>query len=151
MNRSVTHTLAICALIGAAVGQITGAQAQNAAAPAIDPAAPQAMDAAPAVANKAKPKPHRVMARNGVGKPAFVSVNVVNMRAVALIELNAAAAGGGPSAVILDGLAPGKKAIAKVAHGKDCLFDLHGAYEDGSTTDVPGIDLCKEKKLTLVE
>ena len=91
------------------------------------------------------------MAKPLARKPAIALVTIDNRRAVALTELDAAAAGGAESAKILDGLAPGKKAVAKVAHGKDCVFDLHGAYEDGSTTDVPGIDLCKEKKLTLVE
>ena len=151
MYRPVMHTFAVCALIGATIIPPSAVRAQNAPAPAIDTAAPTAADAEPAVANKAKPRPHRVVARKAAGKPASVSVNVENKRAVALVELNATAAGGGPSAIILDGLAPGKKAVAKVAHGKDCVFDLHGAYEDGSTTDVPAIDLCKEKKLSLVE
>jgi len=38
-----------------------------------------------------------------------------------------------------------------VPHGKSCVFDLHGAYADGSSTDLASIDLCKDKNVNLVE
>jgi len=151
MNHSVRNAIALCALLGVAIGATSAASAQNAPAPTPDSTAPPAADAAPAAPAKAMAKPHRKIARPMAKKPAIVLVTVSNMRAVALTGLDAAPTGGAESARILGALAPGKKAVAKVAHGKDCTFDLHGAYEDGSTTDVPGVDLCKEKKLNLVE
>jgi hypothetical protein len=96
--------------------------------------------AAPAAAAK----PHRKVA------PTIV-VLVTNSRAVALTELDAAAAGGAPAKQIVANLAPGKKTSVKVPHGKSCVFDLHGAYADGSSTDLASIDLCKDKNVNLVE
>jgi hypothetical protein len=34
-----------------------------------------------------------------------------------------------------------------VAAEKSCLFTLHGAYADGSSTDSTSVDLCKDKKV----
>jgi hypothetical protein len=106
------------------------------------PAAPApAADAAPVKAKVMKPRKRAVSA---------VAVTVANMRAVALTELDAAPAGGTAKQIVAN-LAPGKKAKAKVVFGKSCIFDLHGAYDDGSSTDLTSIDLCKEKNINLVD
>ncbi len=78
-------------------------------------------------------------------------VVVTNSRAVALTELDAAAAGGAEAKQIVANLAPGKKTSVKIPHGKSCVFDLHGAYADGSSTDLTSVDLCKDKNVNLVE
>jgi hypothetical protein len=40
---------------------------------------------------------------------------------------------------------------ARVATDKSCIFDLHGVYADGSSTDSTSVDLCKDKNVNLVE
>jgi hypothetical protein len=107
-------------------------------------ASASASDAAatPDAAPKAKPKPKRA---------ATVDVVVSNQRSVGLTELDAAPAGGPQTKKIVTKLAPGKKTVVKLARGKDCLYDLHGAFEDGAATDISGYDVCKDKKINLVE
>jgi hypothetical protein len=140
MKRSITNTLALCALLGCAIGAVGAANAQTA------PAAAEPAAAAPVAA--AKP-PHK--AKHKANQKAVVVVTVTNKRTVALTELDASPVGGAESSKILGDLAPGKKANVKVTYDKDCMFDLHGAYEDGSSTDLPGMDLCKDRKINLVE
>jgi len=38
-----------------------------------------------------------------------------------------------------------------VATGKFCVFNLHGAYADGSSTDSTSVDFFKDKNVNLVE
>jgi hypothetical protein len=128
------------------LGLLTGALLATSAATA-QTAAPagDAAGAAPAAApdkSKAKPK-----------KAAMAKVDVVvsNNRSVGLTELLAAPAGGADSKKIAGPLAPGKKVVVHLPHDKACLFDLHGAYDDGTSTDVQGVELCKDKKIDLVE
>jgi hypothetical protein len=80
-----------------------------------------------------------------------VVVVVTNSRAVALTELDATPSGGALPLEIVSDLAPGKKTLVKVAHDKSCVFDLHGAYADGSSTDSTSVDLCKDNNINLVE
>jgi hypothetical protein len=82
---------------------------------------------------------------------ASVVVIVTNSRDVALTELDATPAGLYLPKKILSNLAPGKKASATVATDKDCVFDLHGVYADGSTTDSTSVDLCKDQNVNLVQ
>jgi archaellum component FlaG (FlaF/FlaG flagellin family) len=82
---------------------------------------------------------------------ASVVVVVANSRDVALTELDATPAGLYLPKKILSNLAPGKKASATVATDKDCVFDLHGVYADGSTTDSTSVDLCKDQNVNLVQ
>jgi hypothetical protein len=101
-----------------------------------------AQTAAPATAPVAKPQKKAT---------ASVVVVVTNSRAVALTELDATPSGQFLPKKILSNLAPGKKTSVTVATDKDCVFDLHGAYADGSITDSTGVDLCKDKNVNLVE
>ncbi|WP_158817076.1 hypothetical protein [Methylocapsa sp. S129] len=130
----------VALVVGAAL--MSGAACAQTAAPAPGAPAPTVADAPPVKAAVVKPR-KRVT-------PTIV-VLVTNSRAVPLTELDAAAAGGAPAKQIVANLAPGKKTSVKVAHGKSCLFDLHGAYADGSSTDLTSIDLCKDKTVNLVE
>jgi hypothetical protein len=79
-----------------------------------------------------------------------IAVLVVNRRAVELTELDATPAGGASAMQIVANLAGGDKTTVRIARGKSCLFDLHGAFEDGSSTHVAGIDLCKDGRVNLV-
>jgi len=110
-----------------------------------------AADAAGAVAAPSDAAPAKPKAKPKKAGPPTVDVVVINNRAVALTDLLASPTGSSESRKIAGPLAPGKKVVVHVAHDKDCLFDLHGAYEDGTTTDVTGVALCKDKKINLVE
>ncbi len=121
----------------------TSAATAQVAAPAADAAgAVAAPDAAAPAKAKAKPKK---------AGPPTVDVVVSNNRAVALTELLASASGSPESKKIAGPLAPGKKVVVHLAHDKACLFDLHGAYEDGTSTDTAAVELCKDKAINLVE
>jgi hypothetical protein len=80
-----------------------------------------------------------------------VVIQITNSRNVALKELDATPAGLFIPKVIAGALAPGKKTSAKIATDKDCVFDLHGAYADGTHTESKGVDLCKDQNVKLVD
>jgi hypothetical protein len=82
---------------------------------------------------------------------AAVVLQITNSRSVALKELDATPSGLFIPKSILGALAPGKKTTAKLATDKDCVFDLHGAYADGSITESKGVDLCKDQNVNLVD
>jgi len=123
-----------------------------AAAPALAQTTPDVPDAGQTAGDapaKAKPKPK--VAKPKVTKLPSVAVLVTNSRKVALTELDGALSGHGDSVKILGSLGAGKKMVIHVAHDKPCLFDLHGVFDDLTTTDVPSVDLCTDKKINLVE
>jgi hypothetical protein len=128
----------VASVIGAAL--ITGAASAQTAAPAPAPAA--GAPAAP-VAKPQKKSQKKVT-------PSVVVV-VTNSRSVALTELDATPSGGTLPKTIVSNLAPGKKLSVTVATGKSCVFNLHGAYADGGSTDSTSVDLCKDKNVNLVE
>lgn len=100
--------------------------------------------AAMAAAARAETKP-------GAKTGAAVVLQITNSRTVALKELDATPAGLFIPKAILHALAPGKKTTAKLATDKDCVFDLHGDYADGSTTESKDVDLCKDQNVNLVD
>jgi hypothetical protein len=136
----------VASVVGAAL--MTGAVSAQTAAPAPAANAPAAIvaNAPPAMAPVAKPhkKPHKKVT------PSVVVV-VTNSRAVALTELDATPSGGTLPKAIVSNLAPGKKISVTVATDKSCVFNLHGAYADGSSADSTSVDLCKDKNVNLVE
>jgi hypothetical protein len=105
--------------------------------------APTVADAPAPTPDKPKPKPKKKV-------PPSVMVVVTNSRAIALTKLEATADGGQAKTIVSD-LPPGKKKSVKVEHGKSCVFDLHGDYADGSTSDSASVDLCKDKSVNLVD
>ena len=138
----------------AAMFVVSGAWAQTAAPATPDAGAAAAPAAAPAapVKPKPKPKPKAKAAAAKTNKLPLVTVTVKNGRAAGLTLLTATISGGDGDPVKLAGaLAPGKSATAHVAHDKNCLFDLHGEYDDGASMDETGVELCKDKKLNLVD
>ena len=146
----------VASVVGAAL--MTGAAPAQTAAPvpapaANAPAAPVA-NAPPAAAPVAKPnkKPQKKTQKKPQKKvtPSVVVV-VTNSRSVAVSELDATPSGGTLPKTIVSNLAPGKKITVTVATAKSCVFNLHGAYADGSSTDSTSVDLCKDKNVNLVE
>jgi hypothetical protein len=128
----------VASVVGAAL--MTGASSAQAAAPAR-----AAANAPPAPLAQLNKKPQNVVA------PSIV-VAVTNSRSVELTKLDATPSIGTlPTRTIVFNLAPGKKIFVTVATGKFCVFDLHGAYADGSSTDSTNVDFCKDNTLNLVE
>jgi hypothetical protein len=113
--------------------------------------APPAADAAGAVAAPDAAAPAKPKAKPKKAGPPTVDVVVTNKRAVELIALLASASGSPDSKQIAGPLEPGKKVVVHLAHDKACLFDLHGVYADGTSTDSQGVALCKDKTINLVE
>jgi hypothetical protein len=138
----------VASVVGAAL--MTGAASAQTAAPAANaPTAPVA-NAPPTGAPVAKAqKKVRKKAQKKV--TASVVVVVTNSRPVALSELDATPSGGTLPNTIVSNLAPGKTISVTVATAKACVFNLHGAYADGSSTDSTRVDLCKDKNVNLVD
>jgi hypothetical protein len=142
----------VFSVVGAAL--MTGVASAQTAAPvpaptANAPAAPVA-NAPLAAAPVAKPQKKSQKKLQKKVTPPLVVV-VTNSRSVALSELDATASGGTLPKTIVSNLAAGKKISVTVATVKSCVFNLHGAYADGSSTDSTSIDLCKDKNVNLVE
>ncbi|MBV8472868.1 MAG: hypothetical protein JO107_01640 [Hyphomicrobiales bacterium] len=100
---------------------------------------------APAAAAQPKPKP-----KAAANQPR-VDIVVTNSRDVPLTALLVAPSGSADSKKVAGPLGAGKKIVVHIAHDKACLFDLHGDYADGTTTDAEGVSLCKDKKINLIE
>jgi hypothetical protein len=133
------------ALAAMFVGAITAGAAYAQTAPAAPDAGQTSGDGA------TKPKPKPKPAKPKVTKLPSVAVVVTNSRKVGLTELDAALSGHGDSVKILGALAAGKKVVIHVEHDKPCLFDLHGVFDDLTTTEEASVNLCTEKKINLIE
>jgi hypothetical protein len=168
MRRSVWIGFAFAAT--AALVASTGAFAQaaatvpapaDAAAPAADAAAPAvkkakkttsaakatATDAATSDAAPAADKPKAEKASK-----ATVALSVLNKRTVALKMLTVIPTGGdGDPKKVIGAVKPGKRGVARVARTKDCQYDLHGDFDDGSVFEASGVDLCKSSGFNLVD
>ena len=140
MNRLQSFALVASVVCAALMTRAASAQtAPPVPAPAAN--APVA-NAPPAAAPVAKPR--KKVTRS-------VVVVVTNSRSVVLTVLDATPSGGTQPKTIVSNLAPGKKISVTVATIKSCVFNLHGAYADGSSTDSTSVDLCKDKNVNLVE
>jgi hypothetical protein len=142
MSESWLKRAALAAMF---VGAITAGAAYAQTAPA----APDAGQTSGGEATKPKPKPRAAKPKET--KLPSVAVEVTNSRKVGLTELDAALSGHGDSVKILGALAAGKKVVIHVEHDKPCLFDLHGVFDDLTTTEEASVNLCTEKKINLVE
>jgi hypothetical protein len=145
----------VASVVGAAL--MTGAASAQTAAPVpgragTAPAAPVA-NVLPAAAPVAKAQKKLQKKAKKPQKKVMSSVVVVvtNSRSVALSELDATPSGETLPKTIVSNLAPGQKISVIVATIKSCVFNLHGAYADGSSTDSTSIDLCKDKYVNLIE
>ncbi len=99
--------------------------------------AASAQQAAPA---KAKP----------AAKAVAADVLVDNRREATLLELSVKAKGA-EEVVLAKDLGPGAKLTAKLPAKAGCVFDVSGFFDDESVLEVAGVNLCKDKRLTLVE
>jgi hypothetical protein len=133
----------------ALAAMFVGAIAAGAAYAQTGPAAPDAGQTSGDEATKPKPKPKAAKPKET--KLPSVAVEVTNSRKVGLTELDAALSGHGDSVKILGALAAGKKVVIHVEHDKPCLFDLHGVFDDLTTTEEASVNLCTEKKINLIE
>ena len=146
MKKMTIVTLAALAL-GAVSACGAFAQAAAPAAPAAPAvAAPAADAAAPATMAKKVKKPRKAMKPKGLPK---TPVTVANNSGLGLVELDAVLSGQQDSVKLAGPLESGKKIKVMVAHDKACLFDIHASYDDGSSGDATGLDLCKEKTINL--
>jgi hypothetical protein len=140
----------VASVVGTAL--MTGAASAQTAAPIPGPAgtAPAALvaNAPPARVAKAQKKLHKKPQKKVTSS---VVVVVTNSRSVALSELDATPSGETLPKTIVSNLAPGQKISVIVATVKSCVFNMHGAYADGSNTDSTSIDLCKDKNVNLIE
>ena len=119
--------------------------------PAAAQVTPPAADAAGAVNMPGDVAPKKPVVKPKKPKVVTVDVVVTNKRSVALTSLLASASGSPDSKKIAGPLAPGSKIVVHLTHDEACLFDLHGSYENGESTDVTGVALCKDKAINLVE
>jgi hypothetical protein len=137
----------VAAVVGAAL--MTAASAQT-AAPASNVPAASVTNAPPTSAAVAKAQ--KKGQKKGQKKvTSSVVVMITNSRSVALSELDATPSGETLPSAIVSNLAPGGKISVTVATVKACVYNLHGAYADGSSTDSTSVDLCKDKNVNLVE
>jgi hypothetical protein len=79
-----------------------------------------------------------------------IIVTIVNKRPIGLVELRAAPAGSSATEKIAENLAPGRKTFARLPRG-DCILDLRGVYDDGTTASLSAIDLCRDGRINLVQ
>jgi hypothetical protein len=92
----------------------------------------------------AKPKPK-------AGSASTIPVTVTNKRKANVVELDVALAGSPAFKPVLRNLAPGKQTIITLTRDEDCRFDFYIKYDDGVTNTVPGLNVCDDGKLNLVE
>ena len=166
MRRSVWIGFAFAAT--AALVASSGAFAQTATVPAPADAAAATDAAAPAV-KKAKKTTAAAKAKAAdattsdaapaADKPkaekaskATVAISVLNKRTVALKVLTVIPTGGdGDPKKAIGAVKPGKRGTGRVARTKDCQYDLHGDFDDGSVFEASGVDLCKSSGFNLVD
>jgi|SRR5208337_4371427 len=87
------------------------------------------------------------------GNP-MILLNITNHRKVSLVELHATADGESSARTVVKGLEPGGNKVVKFRRGKsgkNCFFELHATYADGTFTDFTHFDLCKDETINLVD
>jgi hypothetical protein len=89
--------------------------------------------------------------KSAKGAGSSVVIVITNSRKVTLTELDATPTAGYLPKAIARNVAPGKKASATISTEKDCTFNLHGIYSDGTNTDLTSVDVCKDKNVNLID
>ena len=98
-------------------------------------------------AAKEKTNPKAAKADSG----PTVAVTVTNKRKAGVVELDVALAGSPSFKPILRNLGAGKQAVITLSRDENCRFDFFIKYDDGATNTVPGVNVCDDGKLNLVE
>ena len=147
---STFRSFAFVASVVCAASMTVAASAQTAAPVPPAPVANAPSAAAPVAKaqKKLQKKPQKKPQKKVMSS---VVVVVTNSRSVALSELDATPSGETLPKTIVSNLAPGQKISVSIATVKSCMYNLHGAYADGSNTDSTSVDLCKDKNVNLVE
>ena len=85
-------------------------------------------------------------------KAVSADVLVDNRREATLLELSLKGkAKDSEEVVVAKDLGPGAKLTAKLPAKAGCVFDVSGFFDDESVLEVAGVNLCKDKRITLVE
>lgn len=153
MTRFDTKAAALALALGGAVliaSAPAGAQSMfnTTPAPAAEAVAQEAGAAATRAAAPArKPAAKKVAAKNAT------KVNVINKRGATLVELavvSKSAANAQPQ-IVAAGLTAGKRKTSNLAKNGGCVYDVSGEFDDESTIEVSGLDLCRDANINLVE
>ncbi len=154
---AITGALGAIALIGMTSSSAT-AQSLFGSSPAPAEAAAGAAAATGEAAASAATSAARAVAKKPVKKKVAASrdaskVNVVNKRSATLVELSVtskSAASAQPQ-IVASGLIAGKRKTSNLAKRGGCIYDVSGEFDDESTIEVAGMDLCKDTTINLVE
>ncbi len=105
-----------------------------------------AMCSAATSASLAKPKKARAETapRNG-------AILVINSRSANLLELTATPEKGGAEITIARDVVAGGRAAGKLPAKAGCVFSLSGRFDDESTLEAAGQNLCKDGRINLVD
>jgi hypothetical protein len=79
------------------------------------------------------------------------SLTVANRRTIGLKALDIALTGSPNFERIVENLAPGREAVVAVPSNGKCIFDFHGVFDDGATTNAFALNLCKNTTINLFE
>lgn len=104
-----------------------------------------------AAAQTNTPSKEKMKAKAKTDSGPTVAVTVTNKRKAGVVELDVALAGSPAFRPILRNLGPGKQAVVNLSKDENCLFDFYIKYDDGATNTVPGVNVCDDGKLNLVE
>jgi hypothetical protein len=110
-----------------------------------------AVVAGAADAQTSAPAKEKAKAKAKADSGPTVAVTVTNKRKVGVVELDVALAGSPAFMPILRNLAPGKQTVITLSRDVNCRFDFYIKYDDGATNTVPGVNVCDDGKLNLVE
>lgn len=154
MTRLTSKAAALVIALGgvALLAAPAGAQSlfNTTPAPAVEAPVAEAVGAATAAAVRA------ATPRKAAKKPAAknaAKVNIVNKRGATLVELavlSKSAANAQPQ-MVASGLLAGKRKTTNLTRNGGCIYDVSGAFDDESTIEVTGLDLCKDANINLVE
>jgi hypothetical protein len=116
-------------------------------APAAAPAPAVAQDAGAEPAAKPKAKPKKRAPREAT------RVNVNNRRSATLLQLEVTSASspGAKAQVVAAELASGKRKTSNLARRGGCIYNISGSFDDESTVEVAGMDLCKDANINLTD
>lgn len=141
MNKlSVAGLSGVLALTGCSVNVSTGGN--NTAEPVAAP-----------TANTAAPAPAGDNSTADADAPTGQDFNIINKTGHIVKGLEVSASdkdSWGPNLLGADVMRDGEQGKVTIKHeAEDCLWDVRATYDDGDTTEMKGVDLCKVGEITL--
>jgi hypothetical protein len=82
--------------------------------------------------------------------PSF-NLTVANRRTIGLKALDIALTGSPKFDRIVENLVPGREVVVAVPSEGKCVFDFHGVFDDGATTNAFAFNLCQDTTINLFE